>query len=113
QEVGDKKNKKPLMEKKQADGDTPTAPHVRNFLDCIKSRKLPVSDIEIGYHSTVLCQLGNIACRTGETIHWDAKGEMAIDSRRANKLLGRKYRSPWNKEVRHLPLTWSQRRMLA
>jgi predicted dehydrogenase len=70
-------------------------PHVRNFLDCVKSRQTPVGDIEIGHHSTVACHLGNIAYRTGQKILWDAKAERITNSPEANKLLARPYRQPW------------------
>ena len=39
--------------------------HPQNWLDCIKSRKLPVCDVEIGHRSATVCHLGNIAVRTG------------------------------------------------
>ncbi len=113
QEVGDKKDRHPLMEKKKKGGDTPTVPHIRNFLDCVKSRKLPVSDIEIGHRSTSNCQLANIAYRTGERLHWDAENEVCTNSWEANKLLGRAYRAPWDKEAKRLPLNWNARRLLA
>ena len=70
-------------------------PHVRNFLDCMKSRQLPIGDIEIGHRSTVPCHLGNIACRTGEKILWDAKAERITNNAKANAMLTRKYREPW------------------
>jgi predicted dehydrogenase len=71
-------------------------PHVRNFLDCMKSRQLPIGDIEIGHRSTIPCHLGNIAFLTGEKILWDAKTERITNSAKANSLLTRKYRGPWN-----------------
>ena len=70
-------------------------PHVRNFLDCVKTRALPVGDIEIGHRSTAVCLLGNIAYRTGLKILWDAKAEKITNSREANALLTRPYRAPW------------------
>ncbi len=70
-------------------------PHVRNFLDCVKSRELPRGDIEIGHRSTSTCHLGNIALKTGEKILWDGEAEKITNSTRANALLTRKYRAPW------------------
>ena len=46
--------------------------HVKNFLDCVKSRDKPNADIEIGHLSTRLCLLGNIAFRTGKNLTFDA-----------------------------------------
>lgn len=70
-------------------------PHVRNFLDCVKSRALPAADIEIGHRATTVCHLGNIAFRTGQKILWDAQAERITNSEEANRLLARPYRPPW------------------
>jgi predicted dehydrogenase len=66
--------------------------HMRNFIDCIKSRKRPNADIEDGHRSTLLCHLGNIAYRLGRTLHWDGKNQRVLNDADANKLLGREYR---------------------
>jgi predicted dehydrogenase len=70
-------------------------PHVRNFLDCVKSRQTPVGDIEIGHKSTAPCLIGNIALRTGQKLRWDAPRERFTNSPEANAMLTRQYRSPW------------------
>lgn len=70
-------------------------PHVRNFLDCIRSRQLPAGDIEIGHRSTSTCLLGNIAFRTGQKILWDARAEKITNSADASRMLTRQYRAPW------------------
>jgi predicted dehydrogenase len=71
------------------------ARHMRNFLDCVKSRQAPISDIEIGHRSTSTAILGNIAYRTGHQISWDAKSETIQGDEEASKLLGLAYRAPW------------------
>ena len=76
-------------------GDRSTRPHLRNFLDCVKDGKRPNADIEEGHKSTRLCHLGNIALRTGHTLHFDAKTETIANDAEANKLLGRTYRKPF------------------
>ena len=53
--------------------DPDTIAQCRDFLDCIKSRKNPTSDIEIGFHSTLPCMLGLLAIRGGQTYEWDGK----------------------------------------
>ena len=45
--------------------------HVRNWLDCIKSRQKPVADFEIGFHSTLPCLLGLESIRRERTFAWD------------------------------------------
>ena len=76
------------------DGDL-TEQHVRNFLDCVKSRHRCNCDIETGHRSTSFAHLANIALATKSRIEWDAKSERIINHEAANKLLHYEYRSPW------------------
>ena len=70
--------------------------HIRNFLECIKSRKLPISDVEIGHRSTSAAHLGNIAFRTRSRLSWDAATETLRNaSPEARAMLTRTYRKPW------------------
>ena len=73
--------------------------HQRNFLECVKSRELPTSDIEIGHRSTSACLLGNIALRSGRRILWDSKAEKIVSDQAASKYLSREYRKPWKLNV--------------
>jgi predicted dehydrogenase len=79
----------------RGDGSDQHAAHVRNFLDCVKSRRKPNSDVETGHYSTTTAHLGNVAFRTGHKIRWDADREQAIDDPEANTLVTRQYREPW------------------
>lgn len=70
--------------------------HIANMLDCIKTRKLPASDIEIGHRTSSACLLGNVALRSKERIVWDVANQKLIGgSPTAQKLLTREYRAPW------------------
>jgi predicted dehydrogenase len=69
--------------------------HIRNWLDCIKSRKLPNADIEIGHRSATVCHLGNIARELHRKLQWDPKAEKFIGDAEADKLLDRERRAPW------------------
>ena len=74
--------------------------HVRNFPDCVKSRKRPISDIEIGHRSTSACLLGNVAYRSQERLVWDIANQRLISGgAAAEKFLHRVYRAPWKLEV--------------
>ncbi len=73
-------------------------PHVQNFLKCVRSRELPVADIEIGHRTTTACHLGNIALRVGQKLRWDGKAERFTGNSDANRLLTRPYRAPWKLE---------------
>jgi predicted dehydrogenase len=70
--------------------------HVRDFLDCIKSRERPVTDIEIGHRATSACLLANIAYRTKERLTWDVANQKLLQGGpEAEKLLAAEYRAPW------------------
>ena len=71
------------------------APHVRNFLDCVKSRNRPVADIEEGHRTNVVNRLGNIAYRLGRQLKWDAVKEEVVGDAEANRLVVGTYRAPW------------------
>jgi predicted dehydrogenase len=86
----------PLSEKPQrSDGSPQHYPHVLNFLECLKSRALPASDIEIAHRSTSACHLGNIAYKVKRKIAWDAKAEKVVGDAEADTLAGKEYRKPW------------------
>ena len=69
--------------------------HVKNFIDCVQSRKRPNSDVEIGHNSMIACHLGNIAFRLGRQIKWDVEKERVIGDTEAQQYVMREYRSPW------------------
>ena len=69
--------------------------HMQNFIDCIKSRKRPNCDIEIGHISSAHCHLGNIVHRTGRNIAFNAATESIPNDAEANAMLRRKYRNHW------------------
>jgi predicted dehydrogenase len=82
-------------EKHKSTGD-PRPAHVRNFLDCVKSRQQPVLNLELGHHVSTVAHLGNIALRTGKKLVWDAQHEKIANDSAADKLVGVKYRKPWD-----------------
>jgi hypothetical protein len=65
--------------------------HVRNFLDCIRSRQEPAAPVEIGHRRASVCHLGNIAIKLQAKLKWDPKAERFVDSKsdEANQLLTR------------------------
>jgi predicted dehydrogenase len=69
--------------------------HVKNFIDCMKDRKRPASDVEIGHNSMIACHLGNIALRLGRNIRWNAEKECIEGDTAAQKQVMREYRAPW------------------
>lgn len=69
--------------------------HVRNFIDCLKSRAKPISDVETGHRSTTAPLLANIALKVGRKIHWDSENEKILDDKNASLLLTKQYRGQW------------------
>jgi predicted dehydrogenase len=68
--------------------------HHRNWLECIKSRKLPICDVAIGHRSATVCHLGNLAIRTGRKLKWDPVKEEIVGDAETTKMLTRPYRAP-------------------
>jgi predicted dehydrogenase len=69
--------------------------HVRNFLDCIKSRHEPVGPVDIGHRTASICNLGNIAMRLKRKIRWDPDKEQIVGDDEASRMLSRPMRAPW------------------
>ncbi len=82
------------------------ASHVRNFLDCIKSRERPLADVEDGHRTVTACHLANISLRLGRKVRWDPDKEEIVGDREASAHLVRPYRKPWDQVLRGLgPMT--------
>lgn len=70
--------------------------HHDNFLQCIRSRQKPISDVETGHRGTTVCNLGNIAMLLGRKLRWDPAREEFVDDSLANRMRGRSMRGPWS-----------------
>ena len=70
-------------------GDKESIPHIENFFQCIRSRKLPNADVEIGHRATTVCHLVNICREAQRKLKWDPQTEQFIGDAEANKLLSR------------------------
>lgn len=71
------------------------APHIRNFLDSIRTRKLTVSHPEIAQRSISVAHCANICLRLGRKVRWDPAVERFVGDEEANNLLFRTMRAPW------------------
>jgi len=69
--------------------------HMQNWLDCIRSRELPASDVQIGHRSATLCHLCGIARWVGRPLKWDPDKEIFPGDDEANAYLDRPKRDPW------------------
>src|SRR6185436_4010044 len=70
--------------------------HYRNFLECVKSRKAPICEVETGHRSVSVCHLGNISVRLGRPIRWDPEKEQIVGDEEASRWLSRPMRAPWH-----------------
>ena len=68
-------------------------PHLQNWIDCIKTRDVPVADVEIGHRSVTICHLANIARQVGRKLAWDPVKEVFLGDDEANGLLDRPKRA--------------------
>ena len=86
--VYDRKNR-PL----RLEGEAPKHPgHHEDFVNAVRTGATPSAEIGVGFVSTALCHLGNIATRVGRTIHFDPAREQIVGDEEAARLLGRTYR---------------------
>jgi predicted dehydrogenase len=72
--------------------------HMGNFFDCVRSRKLPICDVETGHRSATMCHLAAISLRTGFKLNWDSAAEefTGHHSRVANGYVSREMRKPYD-----------------
>jgi len=69
--------------------------HGQDWLNCVRSRKLPICDVEIGCRSVTVCHLGNLAYWNHRRLRWDPTKETFINDDEANTWLDRAKRTPW------------------
>jgi predicted dehydrogenase len=67
-----------------------------DWIRAMRSRKPPINDVEIGHRNVSISHVGNIASRLALPIRFDPKTERFLDNDKANAMLSRTNRSPWN-----------------
>lgn len=63
--------------------------HLQNWIDCIRTREMPVADVEIGHRSISVCHLANIVRRLGRKLKWDPATETFPGDGEANTYVDR------------------------
>lgn len=76
--------------------------HVRNFLDCVKTRQRTIADVEDGHWTSIACHLSNISLRTGRRLQWDVEKQEIVGDKEAAAMQRRPYRKPWDQVLRSL-----------
>ena len=66
--------------------------HIKNWIDCIRTRQRPVADVEIGHRSISVCHLVNITRWVGRRLKWDPVKELFIGDEEANRYVNRSRR---------------------
>lgn len=69
--------------------------HQEDWLECIRTRRRPICDVEVGHRSVSVCHLGNIAYWINRPLKWDPVAEEFVGDEAANRMLQRTMRSPW------------------
>ena len=76
-------------------GGYPATFHVRDFLDCVKTRGLPKGNADAACNAHIACHAANVALLLNRQVKYDlAKNEFIADDQ-ANRLLGEALREPW------------------
>ena len=75
-----------------------SADHMGNLFDCVRSRKSPICDVEVGHRSACISHLGAIALRSGLKLEWDPVKELFIGehAREGNAYVTREMRKPYD-----------------
>ncbi len=69
--------------------------HMKNFFDCMRSRKDPVAPVEVGHRSNSICLITHIAMKAGRKLTWDPKTQKFTNDEQANAMLDYPHREPW------------------
>jgi predicted dehydrogenase len=78
-----------LLEDRKFLGGYPADNHIREFLDCVKSRRQTSSNADVSHHSIAACHAANVCVRLGRKVKWDPVKEEFIGDDEANRLRAR------------------------
>jgi len=69
--------------------------HYKDFLNAMRTRTRPISDVEVGHRTASVCNIGNIAYELKRPLEWNPKKEVFKNDAAANALLSRPLLSEW------------------
>ncbi|MCI4445953.1 MAG: Gfo/Idh/MocA family oxidoreductase [Candidatus Aminicenantes bacterium] len=69
--------------------------HMKNFLECVRTRKEPAAPVEVGHRSNSICIITHIAMKLGRRLNWSPEREQFIGDEEANRMLDYPHRKPW------------------
>jgi len=70
--------------------------HSGNFLECVRTRKRTICDVDIAYRAVSTVLLGGVAKQVNRTLRWDPDAVQFINDDEANRLLSIAKRAPWH-----------------
>ncbi len=73
--------------------------HWANFLQCVRSGTMPISDVHSHMQMLNVCHLAGISARLGRSLKWDAVTEQIVGDDQANAMLARPYRQGYEIEM--------------
>jgi hypothetical protein len=76
-------------------GGYPATFHVRDFLDCVKSRGRPLANADVACHSHIACHAANIAIFLDRKLTLDTEKYQFVGDEQANRLRSEALREPW------------------
>lgn len=76
-------------------GGYPATFHVRDFLDCVKTRGKPKGNAEAACNAHIACHAANVALALDRTVKYDLKTNAFIDDEPANRMRSEALREPW------------------
>lgn len=79
-------------------GKRPTS-HMANFIECVKTREKPISDVWTHHRAMTTCHLANIAIRLDKTLEWDAQTEQITNDSTAQSMQQREQRKGYEINV--------------
>jgi predicted dehydrogenase len=92
-------NLKSLVPTRQGTRYDPTAEHIREFLQCIRSRTPPRANADVTAHSHVASHAAWICAQLNRKLTWDPAKRMFLNDEEANRMRSRAYREPWRMEA--------------
>ncbi len=75
---------------------TDPSKHVRNFLDCVKSRAKPAANADVTRRGHIVSHAASIGWRLGRKVNFDPATETFVNDPEANRMCSRARRAPWH-----------------
>ena len=76
-------------------GGYPATFHVRDFLDCVKTRRQPKGNADAACNAHIACHAANIALHLGRQVRYNCDRHEFIGDNEANRMRSRAMRPPW------------------